>query len=112
MVRIGPTTSPDCSVIRSAVLRHFRSAADADDAGDGPPGPANDDGGDELVVSNRYFDACVRLVDLDSPPVAGEAAEDGVVLVFDSTAAQVLRGDLVREARRFEIQYYYIFQRR
>ena len=87
VVRIGPTTSPDCSVIRSAVLRHFRSAADADDAGDGPPGPANDDGGDELVVSNRYFDARVRLVDLESPPVAGEAAEDGVVLVFDSTAA-------------------------
>ena len=86
VVRIGPASSPDCSVIRSAVLRHFRTEKPPTPA----PGTAKANDSDELAISNRYFDAHVRLVDLTSSPVAvpegGGAAEDGIVLVFDSTA--------------------------
>lgn len=88
VLRIGPLTNPNASLLRSAIASHFKSSPPSDDDGDASSAADGDD--DELIVSNRYFTASVLLKGLhqDIHTVDNtrgrHCIEDGIILVFDA----------------------------
>ena len=104
ILRIGPIgASNGCSatLLRDALLRHFRpdggGGGGGGDAGGGDGDVGNN--GNMLAISNRYFDASVLLLGLhqshldDGGGGAVPPEEDGVLLVFDDVPIRDVDGE-------------------
>eukprot|EP00956_Cyclotella_meneghiniana_P041496 scaffold229039_cov40-Cyclotella_meneghiniana.AAC.2 len=80
VLRIGPLTNPNASLLRTAIASHFQSSSSSQDR-------SEED--DELIISNRYFTASVLLKGLhqdDTTTTTNDrnCVEDGLILVFDA----------------------------
>ena len=105
ILRIGPIgASNGCSatLLRDALLRHFRpdggGGGGGGDAGGGDGDVGNN--GNMLAISNRYFDAGVLLLGLHQSHLDDEGGggavppeEDGVLLVFDDVPIRDVDGE-------------------
>eukprot|EP00956_Cyclotella_meneghiniana_P042067 scaffold248345_cov39-Cyclotella_meneghiniana.AAC.1 len=80
VLRIGPLTNPNASLLRTAIASHFQSSSSQDRSEDE----------DELIISNRYFTASVLLKGLhqdDTTTTTNDdrhCVEDGLILVFNA----------------------------
>ena len=72
------------SILRSALLSHYACASSSSSS-------SNDSNTTIMTIDNKYFTARVALTDLDlasgAPSEAGDAKEDGMILVFHDAVA-------------------------
>ena len=97
-LRIGPagplagqssgsdTSESAASILRSALLSHYACVSSSSSSSS-----SSNDSNTTMTIDNKYFTARVALTDIDlasgAPSEAGDAKEDGLILVFHDAVA-------------------------